>query len=578
MSSEYKYQMALEDFHKARSQASLQLLLARLTGKSIDLLPFDDISRKLRVAGGSDQGLKDIPLDAIVGSVGRYADFTRNFLPRRESDRDRWVHVKAVMSDPLNTGMDPIDVYKIGDVYFVKDGHHRVSAARQLGAKFIQANVTEIRTKIPLSPNESPEDLILKEEYAEFLKETRIDQILPDANLILTFPGMYHTLKEHIAVHRYYMGLELKSEIKYEDAVKHWYQKVYLPVINTIHEQGIMHDFPGKTETDLYLWVSDHRTFLETDYGWKVSNRVAASDLAEKNSPVFSRAWKRASQRLVDLMVPDQFEKAFESGYGWLDKGIHQKQLFTDILVPLNGFNEGWQALEQGILLAKFEKSRLLGLHIVADKNLIQSEEALRVQERFDQRLIEEGIAGNMVIDNGEVARIVSDRAALSDLVILNMAHPPGQGVIAKLESGLRTILHRTPRPILAVPGETTACDQILLAYDGSPKGKEALFIAAYFASRWKYALTVVVVPEKGKATPATCSEARAYLDAREAEAAYLCHKGDVAEVILQTAKDNQSNIIIMGGYGYSPVLEVVLGSTLDRILREAWMPVLICQ
>lgn len=577
MSTEYKYQMALDDFHRARSQASLQLLLARLTGKSIDLLPFDDISRKLRVSGGSDQGLQDIPLDAIVGSVGRYADFTRNFLPRREGDRDRWARVKAVMSDPANTGMDPIDVYKIGDVFFVKDGHHRVSAARQLGARYIQANVNEIRTKIPLSPNESPEDFILKEEYAGFLKDTHIDQILPEANLILTFPGMYKTLKEHIAVHRYYMGVEEKNEIPYEKAIKHWYKTVYLPVIDIIHEQGILHDFPGKTETDLYLWVSDHRTFLEKDYGWQVSTRVAASDLAERTSPVLSRAWKRTSQRFFDLILPDQFEKAAESGYGWIEKGVHHDQLFADILVPLNGLDEGWQALEQGIRLAKLENSRLLGLHIVTDK-MVQSEEALRVQTRFNQRLKKEGIVGNMVIESGEVTRTITDRAKLSDLVILQMAHPPGQGMIAKLGSGLRTILHRTPRPILAVPEEPTHFDRMLLAYDGSPKGKEALFIAAYFASRWEYSMTVVVVPEKGKATPVTCSEARAYLEAREVNAAYLCHKGNVADIMLQTAKEVKSNIIIMGGYGYSPVLEVVLGSTLDRILREAWMPVLICQ
>jgi nucleotide-binding universal stress UspA family protein len=572
------YQTALEDFCRARNRASLQLLVARLTGKSIDLLPFDDISRKLRVSGSSDQGIQDIPIAAIVGSVGRYADFTRNFLPRRESDRFRWARVKAVMVDPALPGLEPIEVYRIGEAYFVKDGHHRVSIARQMGADHIQARVTVVRTKVALTPDIQPAELILKEEFADFLTDTHLDEICPEADLRLTFPGMYKTLKEHISVHHYYMGLEAEAEIPYAQAVKHWYEAVYIPVVEIIRELGILHDFPGRTETDLYLWISDHRTFIEKDYGWKVSSWTAAGDFTERISPRLSNIWRRTVRRIRDVLLPDQFGNAPSSGLDWFSMGGGRDRLFMDILVPVNGQDEGWKALEQALLLARLEGSHLLGLHVTAPKDELSSADVLNVQQHFNQRCKEMEVTGNLAIESGEVARLISERAVLSDLVVLSLAHPPGAGMLAKLDSGFRTILHRTPRPVLAVPDQLSKMDRILLAYDGSPKGKEALFISAYLAARWKLSLVLVTVPEKGKASQSTCEEASEYLEKRQVEATMVCEKGDVAELLLGAAREQASNLIVMGGYGSTPMLEMVLGSTVDRVLRESSVPVLLCQ
>jgi hypothetical protein len=86
-----------------------------------------------------------------------------------------------------------------------------------------------------------------------------LDQTRPEADLRLTAPGGYETLKDHIAVHRHFMGLEQQREIPYQEAAAHWYDEVYMPVVQIIREQGIMRDFQGRTETDLYLWISDHR-------------------------------------------------------------------------------------------------------------------------------------------------------------------------------------------------------------------------------------------------------------------------------------------------------------------------------
>jgi uncharacterized ParB-like nuclease family protein len=153
---------ALQDFRRARSRATMQQILARLTGRSADLLSYEEVRQKLKATGAGERKLEEIPLDSIVGSVARYHDFTRSFLPRQDSDESRWTRVRKAMTS--SKPMPPIDVYQIGQVYFVLDGNHRVSVARQLGDTHIPAYVTELHTKVALSPDVEPDDLILKAE------------------------------------------------------------------------------------------------------------------------------------------------------------------------------------------------------------------------------------------------------------------------------------------------------------------------------------------------------------------------------------------------------------------------------
>ena len=112
-------QTAVADFNRARRKAALQEIFARIRGESINLLSYEEIRKKLKASAMRDRGLHDIPMDAIVGSVGRYTDFTRSFLPKDEVDPHRWARVKVAALDMV--GLPPIEVYKIGDVYFVRD-------------------------------------------------------------------------------------------------------------------------------------------------------------------------------------------------------------------------------------------------------------------------------------------------------------------------------------------------------------------------------------------------------------------------------------------------------------------------
>lgn len=570
------YINALEDFRRARSKAALQHFWANITGKSLDLLPFDEISAKLHATAKSERGLQEISVDAIVGSVGRYYDFDKNFLPLQDNDSDRWARVKTAMTSAASTGVPPIRVYRIGEAYFVLDGNHRVSIAKQMGFESIEAYVTEIKTKVPISPDISPEELILKEEYVDFLEQTKIDYILPGVDLTLTFPGQYELLKEHISVHQYYMGIDQNREIPYEEAVKHWYEAIYLPVVNVIRELGILHEFPDKTETDFYLWILDHQSRLEDELGWQIRTEAAADDLIRKEGKRAQSPIRRGEQHIKEVLEPDLFlELAVDSD---TKKLLDVDCLFRDILVALSSLDSGWDALEQAIRLSHCVGGEIRGLHVVGEDDDVDSEAMQNLQARFAERLHEVGKMGKLLIAEGDVSKLVLEHGLLNDLLVLKLSYPPANSMIDRLSSGFSAIMRKSIRPILVVRERVTDMNNLLLAYDGSLKSKEALFVSAYVAARWHYPLTVITIDDGSPDLEAVISQAKSYFERLRIPNTYIVEKGDVTELVTTAVKRFNSNLLLIGGYGYSPLLEVVLGSAVDPILRKISIPVLICQ
>jgi uncharacterized ParB-like nuclease family protein len=252
-------------FNAARRRAFIQDALAELSGRPENLLSFSDVQEQLHLSE-PDQGarLEEIPLDKVVGSVGRYRDFNRAFLPRDQIDPNRWTRIERLRRQH---SLPPIDVFRIGDVYFVQDGNHRVSVARARGDKTIQAHVVEIPVRVPLGPDTSPDDLILKSGYAEFLEATSLDRTCPDQCIELTRPGGYRLLLQHIEVHQFYMGLRSRYYPPLEEASADWYQTVYLPVVEHMRASHILDAFPGRTEADLYLWLANNHAQLQMRYG-----------------------------------------------------------------------------------------------------------------------------------------------------------------------------------------------------------------------------------------------------------------------------------------------------------------------
>jgi hypothetical protein len=166
-------------------------------------------------------------------------------------------------------------VYKVGEVYFVIDGNHRVSVARQEGLKTIEARVIEFRTDVPLTPDIQPDDLIIKAEHAEFLNATRIHEIRPNVDLSVTIPGQYEKLMEQVVERECVLEHERKKGIPFQDAVADWYDNMYIPLAETIRDRGLLRWFPNRTITDLYIWISENRTALEKELGWEIQSDIA---------------------------------------------------------------------------------------------------------------------------------------------------------------------------------------------------------------------------------------------------------------------------------------------------------------
>ena len=569
---------AIHDFRRARQQANLTNIIGNLIGRSNGLFSFDEVKHKLKGSVSGGRRLQDVPLDAIVGSVGRYTDFNRQFLPRNDSDEMRWTRVKTAIESPA--GVPPIELYRIGNAYFVLDGNHRVSVLRRMGATQAQAYVTEVQTRVPLSPYDSPDDLILKAEYAEFLDRTKLDEQRPHADLRVTSPGRYAGIEEEIEAHRAALSAQQKRDVSFEEAAASWYDTIYLPVIDSIRRQGILLDFPERTETDLYVWLAQHRADLEHALGWNIAPEAAANDLVNRHSRVPRRVIARLGERLWDAVTPDALVSGPPPGEWRRDRGaaLAEARLSADLLVPISGEPAGWFALEQALVVARREGGRIAGLLIVRTPVARESAEVQAVRDEFDRRCAEARVQGNLAIEVGAVTDLICDRARWNDLVVVNLAYPPSAAPVARLRNGFRALVQRCPRPILAVPQVVSPLSRALLAYDGSPKAQEALYVGTYLVLQWRIPLTVVAVIEGEHGADSPLDRARQYIESHGAAANYVEEHGPLADAILRAAAAHASDLILMGGYGFKPLLEAVVGSTVDQVLRETKQPVLICR
>ncbi len=568
------YILALQDFHHARRKADLREIFARISGKSTELLSYESVRRALHAVEESKQELREIPLDSIVGSVGRYSDFTRDFLPRSDTDKERWAQVMAKTKGLA--GLPPIEVYQISEVFFVLEGNHRVSVARQLGASHIEAFVIEVRSRVHITADTNPSDLILKAEYQYFLDYTKFDLLFPQTDLILTNPGQYPILEEHISVHRYFMGIDQDRPITYEDAVKHWYNSIYCPIVDIIRERGILQHFDGRTEADLYLWLSKHQGKLEKSLGWTVTPEDAAIDLTANSSHLFSRL----GSKILNIVSPEELLSGPPPG-SWRaeqQQARRKPHIFGDILVTIAREENYWHSLEQALIIAQREGARILGLHIAQESEGHGSEKLQVLEQVFFQKCLAVGVKGEIAIERGIVAQIICERAKWSDLIVSDLAHPPANHPVARFSSGFSSMVRRCPRPVLAVPGQATELRRALLAYDNSPKAQEALYVATYISTKWEIPLWVITITSGDQDPSKNQAEAYQYLENHGVQATYICEEGPIADTILETASIHDCDFVIMGGYGSSPIIEVVFGSVVDQVLRATKIPILICR
>jgi len=263
------------DFSRARFKAFLNRISAVVSGRPTRLLSYDDVKSALHIGGPIYRGVRTVRVEDIVGSLNRYHQFDRAFLPVEDRIGSRWQSVDRAFYQEIS--LPPVVLYKVGQVYFVVDGHHRVSVAREQGQEFIEAEVRECATKVNITADLKPEDLVILGEKVHFLERTRLDDLRPEARVRLTIPDGFDRMLQHIAVHRYFMGLDLKRDVSEQEAIVHWYDTVYMPIVKVIRQSKILKEFPGKTEGDLYLWVLDHQSYLAQQEGQGLQPPEAAA-------------------------------------------------------------------------------------------------------------------------------------------------------------------------------------------------------------------------------------------------------------------------------------------------------------
>ena len=280
---------AQDDFNKAKSRAKIQGLLKTLSWKNNDLLSWYEVTSIIKPSSETYLGMRTIPVNRIIGSEGRYHDFSAAFYPKRERLRDRWVSVDDAQIK--NIILPPISVYSLGGWYFVRDGNHRVSVAKATGVEFIDADVVELDSKIPLEPGISMKEI--KRRVVRYERDAFLAQYgylgLPSGDIVFTNPGSYPELVNHILVHKYYINQKIDHEITMKEAAQSWYKNVYSPIVQAIREEHLLASFPGSTEGDMYLWIVKRWDELKREKDKNLPIKEAVKALEKESNGLLSR-------------------------------------------------------------------------------------------------------------------------------------------------------------------------------------------------------------------------------------------------------------------------------------------------
>jgi hypothetical protein len=272
---------AQTDFLRARRRAALGAMVARLRGEPDDvrhILPYEEVVAALGYVSEHSAGKAVVPLDAIAGTVDRGRDFDRSFRPTTGRVRSRWEHIAAAMR--RGEAMPPVDLVRIGQIYFVRDGHHRVSVARALGHNDIDAIVTEVVTRVGAERAITLEELPVKSHERVFFERVP----LPDSartEIKLTDPWDYGRLAEAVEAWGFRTSQDRGEPISRRETAYLWLENEYRPVVEMLRGADLI---GTTTESEAYMRVSAARYRLLRTHSWDEDVLGAVVDeLSRKN-------------------------------------------------------------------------------------------------------------------------------------------------------------------------------------------------------------------------------------------------------------------------------------------------------
>jgi hypothetical protein len=265
----------------------------------MELLPLEEVQRRLRIVGQSYKGVRPIEVGRVVGSLDRSGDFDRNFRPRRNASMQRMASLRSAFPDG---DMPPIEAYEVGGAFFVSDGHHRVALALERERAFIDAEITRLETNFEIGPDVDVRQLIHTEQQRTLLHESGLAEARPDVVIEFSRPGGYPELLELIKAHGYDLARRRGKLPHATEVAADWYDQVFAPAVAALHREELPELYLYKTDADLFLWVYQRRRALrvltpDADFhhaardarGQKVSRKFRREFLREKSTPLRSR-------------------------------------------------------------------------------------------------------------------------------------------------------------------------------------------------------------------------------------------------------------------------------------------------
>lgn len=256
---------AATDFQRARRRRAVARLVSRLRGEAGDvnvILPFEEVVAALGYVSERELGLQVVALDAIVGTVDRTRDFDRDFRPTSSRVRRRFERI--ALAQRRGEPMPPVSLYKVGELYFVRDGHHRVAVARELGHEDIDAYVTEVFTRVGATRPLRRSDLPLKSHERLFRERVPLPEEARD-KVVLRDPRRYAALAEGVEAWAFRVMQRERELLDRPTAARRWYEEEYLPVVQMLREAELIGD---ETEAEAYMRVATARYRLLRTHDW----------------------------------------------------------------------------------------------------------------------------------------------------------------------------------------------------------------------------------------------------------------------------------------------------------------------
>jgi Lrp/AsnC ligand binding domain/ParB/Sulfiredoxin domain len=213
-----------------------------------------------------NRGIHRVPIDQIVGSVGRYNDFDSKFRPKHHVPSDRLQNVRKAMKS--NKRLPPIKLYQIKDEYYVLDGNHRVAAAKEFGYDEVDASIIEF------IPSKNTLENILYREKTAFIEKTELTVSIP-----LTEIGQYERILQQIQKHQRFLETETPGAVQFKSVAADWYRTVYRPLTGIIEKGRLLEFFPNRTVADLYAYISVHQweEGRKREYGREIDQVILTS-------------------------------------------------------------------------------------------------------------------------------------------------------------------------------------------------------------------------------------------------------------------------------------------------------------